>query len=68
MAIKPVIPHPSVPLTDAQGRIASDWYEYFQSREKVGLSNLSDVTLTALVNGQVLIWNAADAKWENGAN
>lgn len=62
------IPHPSVPLVDAKGRIDTSWYEYFKSRETVGLSNLPDVKLTALANGEVLIWNAADSKFENGAN
>lgn len=67
MAVKP-IPHPSVPLTDARGLITTQWYQYFQSRETIGLSNLPDVKLTALANGQVPIWNAAAGKWENGAN
>lgn len=69
------IPVPSVPIGaiyDAQGRkigdirIDTNWYEYFKSRET--LSSLPDVKLGGLVNGQVLIWNAADSKWENGAN
>jgi hypothetical protein len=67
MAIKP-IPSETVPVVDAQGRITPPWYEYFRSREKVGLSMLPDVKLTALANGQVLIWNAADGKYENGSN
>jgi hypothetical protein len=67
MAVKP-IPHPSVPLVGKDGCITPPWYQYLQSRETVGLSALPDVKLTALANGQVLIWNAADAKWENGSN
>lgn len=67
MAIKP-IPVPSVPLVKADGLMTEAWYQYFQSRERVGLSLLSDVKLTALADGQVLIWNAAAAKYENGAN
>lgn len=67
MAIKP-IPHPSVPLTDATGHISPQWYQYFQSRETVGLSGLPDVKLTALANGDAPVWNAADGKWENSPN
>lgn len=67
MAIKP-IPNQTVPVILADGVMNPVWYQYFQSRETVGLSNLPDVKLTALANGQVPIWNAADGKWENGAN
>lgn len=67
MAIKP-IPNQTVPVILAGGVINPVWYEYFKSRETVGLANLPDVKLTALADTEVLIWNAADAKFENGAN
>lgn len=67
MAIKP-LPHPSVAMVDKEGRVVPVWYEYLKSREAVGLSSLPDVKLTALANGEVLIWNSTDGKYENGAN
>ena len=30
------------------------------------LSNLGDVAITSLANGQVLIWNQTNQKWQNG--
>lgn len=30
------------------------------------LSNLGDVAITSLQNGQTIIWNAANQKWQNG--
>lgn len=59
------IPHPLVAMVDSEGRITPPWFEYFKN---LGLSGLADVKITALANGQVLTWNAADGKWENGAN
>lgn len=67
MAVRP-IPNQTVPMVNAAGLIDQNWYEYFKSRDAVGISTSPDVKLTGLLNGQVLIWNAADLKWENGAN
>lgn len=67
MAIKP-LPDESVPVVLAGGVINPVWYEYFRSRERVGLSNLPDVKLTAIANGQVPIWDSSTSKWKNGAN
>lgn len=68
MAIRP-LPHPSVPVVDPKtGMIVKDWFDYFQSRERVGLANLPDVQITSIANGEVLIWNSTDGKFENGSN
>jgi hypothetical protein len=42
------------------------WYEYFQSRK--GLANLPDVSTTAPLERQVLIYVAATKLWTPGAN
>lgn len=68
MAVLRPIPHPSVPLVDAAGRMTNDWYLYFQTRERAGVSNLSDVSATAPTNGQVLTWNTTTLKWTPAAN
>jgi hypothetical protein len=62
------LPDPSVPVVNDKGLISEAWYRYFQSREKVGLANLPDVTITAIADGEVLVWVAADNKFENGSN
>lgn len=63
------IPHPSVRVVDPQtGLMDVTWYRYFRARDGVGLSQLADVKLSSLSNGQVLVWNSTDQKWENGAN
>jgi hypothetical protein len=62
------IPDINVALVDAAGRMTTDWYLYFKSREKMGTANLSDVAVTAPANGEVLIFNSATAKYEPGAN
>lgn len=68
MARRP-LPDPSVPVIDPKtGLITKDWFLYFQARESVGLSALPDVSLTALANGEVLIYDATDALWKNGLN
>lgn len=58
------MPHPSVPLVDAEGRMTDAWYLYFRSREKIGLNNLSDVSTDVPVNGSVLSFNATTGGWE----
>jgi len=65
MATPKPLPAPGVPMVDAQGRITTVWFEYFRSREMVGMSDLPDVKLTSLANGDSLTWVAADSKWEN---
>lgn len=67
MAINP-IPNPSSKVLNNDGTMTTEWYEYFKSRERVGLSNLPDVLLTALANGDAPVWNAAQGKWLNAPN
>lgn len=65
MATLRKMPHPSVPLVDAEtGNINSDWYLYFKSREQVGLANLSDVSISSTSDGDVLTYNSTSGKWE----
>lgn len=65
-------PDKSVPLLEADGRtISQQWFDFFGYLDRqiaAGLSGQADVKLTSLANGQVLIWNITDSKWENGAN
>ena len=65
-------PGVDVPLVNPQtGLMTQTWTEYFQSSNRqllAGLSGQPDVKLTSLLNGQVLIWNSTDSKWENGTN
>lgn len=63
------MPQPSVPLVDTiSGRITTEWFLYFQSRERAGIANLVDVDGTAPANGEVLIYNSTTGKYEPGAN
>lgn len=58
------IPHYSVPFVKPNGQMNEDWYLYFVSREKIGLSNLADVSVTAPTDGQTLTYNATTGGWE----
>lgn len=58
------IPHISVPVVDQSGKITEAWYLYFLGREKVGLSNLSDVSTAEPSDGQSLVYNATLGGWE----
>jgi hypothetical protein len=62
------MPHPGVPLVDANGQMTMDWRLYFASRERVGTLNLTDVSSTAPANGESLIWNSTTGKWTPGPN
>jgi len=66
------LPNKSTPLLETDGRTMSqawfDWCGYVDRQIAAGLSGQVDVKLTSLANNQVLIWNATDSKWENGAN
>lgn len=66
-ALRPM-PHPGVPLVDANGQMTMDWRLYFASRERAGITNLTDVAATAPANGQVLVFNSTTGKYEPGAN
>lgn len=69
MATLKPLPQPQVPLIDpATGRITTDWFLYFQSRERIGIANLSDVSNTAPADTETLIFNASTGKWTPGAN
>jgi hypothetical protein len=65
-------PDKSTPLMESDGKTMNQaWFDYLSYVDRqllVGISGQPDVKITSLLNGQVLIWNAADAKWENGAN
>ena len=66
MAAKP-LPGLDVPVIDPRsGCMTQAWYEYFQTRQKLG--QLPDVSPTAPTNGQVLIYTAATQLWTPGAN
>lgn len=67
MAINP-IPNPASKVLNSDGTMTTEWYEYFKSRERVGLSLLPDVLLTALANGDAPVWDAAQKKWVNQPN
>lgn len=68
------IPRPDkgTPLLEEDGRTVNqqwfDWFGYIDRQVAGGLAGQVDVKLTSIVNGQVLIWNATDGKFENGAN
>jgi len=62
------LPDISVPVVGPDGRMTLEWFRYFQQRESVGLANLPDVKIGTISNGQVLVWNSTDKKFENGAN
>ena len=63
------LPDKSTPLLEADGRTVNQaWFDFFKYLEQRGLSDLFDLKLTSLANNEVLIWNSADSKWENGAN
>lgn len=68
------IPRPdkSTPLLEQDGRtINQAWFDYLSYVDRqllVGISGQPDVKLTSLANGEVLIWNSTDGRWENGAN
>jgi hypothetical protein len=66
-ALKP-IPPPSVAWIDSNGRPTQAFFEYLKSRERAGIANLSDVTISSVSNGQSLVYNSTTLKWENGAN
>lgn len=80
MATLRPMPHQSVPLVDPiSGLMTMEWRLYFASREQiafenltdsgdVGLSNLADVDLSGVSNGDVLIYNSTSGKFEPGAN
>jgi hypothetical protein len=62
------IPNQGVPVTLPDGRMNPPWYEYFLSRERAGIANLSDVDTTAPANGEVLVFDSGIGKWTPGAN
>lgn len=63
------LPNPQVPVVDPQtGLMTDDWFRYFFSRDRVGISDLSDVSPTAPANNQVLIYNSSTGKYTPGAN
>lgn len=63
------MPHVSVPVVDPNsGLMTTEWRLYFASRERAGLSNLTDVSTDTPANGEVLIWNDTTKRWEPGAN
>jgi hypothetical protein len=65
-------PDKSTPLLESDGRSMNQaWFDYLSYVDRqllAGISGQPDVKITTLSNGQVLIWSAADSKWENGAN
>jgi hypothetical protein len=61
-------PSPSVAWVDQNGRPTQVFFEYLKSRERVGISNLSDVSTTAPTNNQVMIYNSTSGLWVPGAN
>jgi len=66
------LPNKAMPLLEADGQTVAqawfDWFSYLDRQIAAGLSGQVDVKLSALANGQVLVWNSTDSKWENGAN
>jgi hypothetical protein len=62
------IPSLDTPVIDLQsGKMTQVWFEYFATREK--LSQLPDVAQTvAPLDGQVLVWSAANGKFVYGTN
>jgi len=50
------------------GKIMHSGIEYAGSGGVSNLSNLSDVELTSLSNGQILQYNSTSEKWENADN
>jgi len=62
-------PGQDAPLVDDKGRLTPIWYEKLKALfERDKLSALTDIDVTALANGDVLIWNATTGKFEPGAN
>lgn len=69
MSIGKPLPGLDVPIVDPKtGLMTQTWYEYFQSRHKISLSQLEDISTTAPLNTQVLVWLTATNKWTPAAN
>lgn len=63
------MPSPDVPIVDiTTGKMTTPWFDYLASRDKLKLTELSDVSTTAPANGQVAVWVAATSKWTPAAN
>lgn len=62
MNIKP-LPSPTQPVIDAAGKMTTVWYDYFKSRESIGLANLTDVSVSGATNGQYLTYNSSTHQW-----
>ncbi len=61
------LPGLDVPVVNPQtGQMNQTWYEYFQAHQK--LAQLPDVSLTAPLSGQVLIYNSTTKLWTPGTN
>lgn len=65
-------PNKATPLLEQDGlTISQPWFDflgYLDAMIAAGISGAVDVQLTSIANGQVLIWNSTDKKFENGAN
>lgn len=63
------IPPIDVPAIDLKtGRFVNDWYDVIKGLERLGLLDLFDVSTTAPLNTQVLIYNSTSKTWVPGAN
>lgn len=61
------LPGLDVPIVDPKtGQMTQTWYEYFTSHHK--LAQLPDVSTTAPLNNQVLIYNSTTKLWTPGTN
>jgi hypothetical protein len=61
------LPGLDVPVVDpTTGQMTQTWYEYFASHDK--LAQLPDVSTTAPLNNQVLIYNSTTKLWTPGTN
>ena len=68
MTTKP-IPPTYIPVIDqVNGMMTRQWYEYFQSRDRMVTTDIRDVSSSAPTNGQVLVWNSTTKLYTPGAN
>lgn len=55
-------------IDPATGRLTQAWYDALKSLERIKITDMTDVATTAPSNGEVLIWNSTNNRYEPGAN
>lgn len=61
-------PYDVAMIDPATGRLTQAWYDALKSLERIKITDMTDVATTAPSNGEVLIWNSTNNRYEPGAN